>query len=123
MKNKKIIISLIVVSVIFVAGCGTKPKTVNPVTTTPTGLSTEVATNNTVTILNFSFSPSSLTIKKGESVTWLNEDSAPHAINFETFSSDTFSKGESYSKTFNEAGSFNYYCSIHPSMIGKIIVE
>lgn len=123
MKNKIATISLIVLSLILVAGCGTPTKNTNQKATPKLELPTEPVANNTITILNFAFSPSTLTINKGETVTWINEDSAPHAIKFETFNSDTFSKGESYSKIFDEVGSFNYYCSIHPSMVGTIIVK
>lgn len=78
-----------------------------------------------VTIQNFAFSPASLTIKKGESVTWTNEDSAPHQIASDSnaFSGNAISKGQTYSFTFNDAGEFDYHCAIHPSMKGKIIVQ
>ena len=123
MKNKIAAISLIALSLILVTGCGTQTKNTNQAATPKLELPAESVTNNTVTILNFAFSPSTLTINKGETVTWVNEDSAPHAIKFETFNSETFSKGKTYSKTFDEVGSFNYYCSIHPSMVGTIIVK
>jgi plastocyanin len=123
MKNKLAVISLIALSLILVTGCGTQTKNINQAPTPKLELPAESAVSNTITILNFAFSPSTLTINKGETVTWINEDSAPHTIKFETFNSDTFNKGESYAKTFNEVGSFNYYCSIHPSMIGTIIVK
>ncbi|MFA5872074.1 MAG: cupredoxin family copper-binding protein [Parcubacteria group bacterium] len=78
-----------------------------------------------VTIQNFTFSPASLTIKKGETVTWTNEDSVPHQIASDSgaFQGNSMGKGQSYSFTFNTTGEFDYHCAIHPSMKGKIIVQ
>lgn len=76
-----------------------------------------------VNIQNFAFSPSSLTIKKGTTVTWTNNDATPHQIKSGTFNSVLLSKGQSYSFTFDNAGTFDYSCLPHPSMTAKIIVE
>ncbi|MDD5193112.1 MAG: cupredoxin family copper-binding protein [Candidatus Nanoarchaeia archaeon] len=79
-----------------------------------------------VKIMNFEFSPSTLTIKKGDKVTWTNQDSVHHTILSDSgteINSPSLSSGESYSKTFDNIGSYNYHCSIHPSMKGEIIVE
>lgn len=85
----------------------------------------EVSTNNaiTVNIENFSFNSSSITVKKGATITWINNDSAPHGIKSAGFNSEILSQGQSFSFTFNEAGTFSYSCSVHPSMTGQIIVE
>lgn len=76
-----------------------------------------------VNIQNFAFSPDALTIKLGTTITWINNDSAPHQIKSATFNSDPLSQGNSFSFTFKNAGTFNYICSIHPSMTGTIVVE
>lgn len=76
-----------------------------------------------VNIQNFSFNPPTLTVKKGATVTWTSNDSAPHQIKSATFNSGEFQKGQTYSFTFNETGTFEYSCFIHPSMLGEIIVE
>ena len=76
-----------------------------------------------ITLQNFSFNPSELNIKKGDTVTWTNQDSAPHTILANSFQSNTLSKGQNFSFTFNASGAFEYICSIHPSMKGKIIVQ
>lgn len=81
------------------------------------------ATANAVDIQNFAFSPASLTVKKGTTVVWTNNDSAPHQIKSATFNSDRLGKGQTFSFTFNDAGTFEYLCAIHPSMTGKIIVQ
>jgi plastocyanin len=78
---------------------------------------------NSVIIENFAFSPASLTIEKGKTVTWTNEDSAPHTIKSDTFNSGTLNTGDKFQFTFNNAGTFDYSCGIHPSMKAKIIVE
>jgi plastocyanin len=78
---------------------------------------------NVVSVENFAFSPSTLTIAKGTTVTWTNNDSASHQIKSDTFESILLSKGQSYFYTFNEVGTFEYICSAHPSMKGKVIVR
>ena len=83
---------------------------------------------NTVTIKNFAFDPSTLTVKSGTGVTWVNNDGAPHAIASDAgapadFSSNTLSTGGSFTFTFARPGTYTYHCSIHPSMTGTIIVQ
>ncbi len=79
--------------------------------------------DNTVKINEFSFNPGVLTVKQGATVTWTNEDSAPHAIKADAFTSPSMSKGGSFSYKFDNKGRFSYICSIHPSMKGEIVVE
>lgn len=76
-----------------------------------------------ITIQNFSFNPAELSIKKGSTVTWTNQDTMPHKISGSSFQSDALNKGQSFSFTFDTAGTFDYVCSIHPYMKGKIIVQ
>ncbi|MEI7452532.1 MAG: cupredoxin family copper-binding protein [Candidatus Falkowbacteria bacterium] len=91
------------------------PESPSAVSTTPVSA--------TVNISNFSFSPASLVIKKGTTVTWTNNDSAPHQIKSDSFSSSVLNNGGTFSFTFNDAGTFSYICSIHTSMKGEIIVQ
>jgi plastocyanin len=77
---------------------------------------------NTVNIQSSQFSPVEITIKQGESVTWVNKDTVGHTIVGITFHSDLLNTGESFKQIFNVAGTFEYHCSVHPSMIGKVIV-
>ena len=77
-------------------------------------------------IENFSFNPSELKIKRGETVAWENKDFAAHTIVSDfgnELSSAALSKGKTYSHAFNAAGAFDYHCGVHPSMKAKIIVE
>jgi len=77
-----------------------------------------------VEIKDFAFSPSTLTIKKGDSVKWTNKDSVRHTATSDdgVFDSPLLSDGESFTFTFNEAGEFLYHCRPHPYMRARIIV-
>jgi plastocyanin len=76
-----------------------------------------------VTIKSFKFDPDMLTIKTGTTVIWTNEDSPAHNIKSDIFLSPVLATGESFSYTFNKAGTYNYVCGIHTSMTGTIIVK
>ncbi len=81
---------------------------------------------NIIKIENFAYSPQTLTIKQGESVTWINGDSAIHTVTSDSGSeldSELLSKDDSYAHTFNEKGVFDYHCTPHPYMTGTIVVE
>ena len=93
-------------------------------TTKPTTPSAVPKAPHSVIIQNFAFSQSSITIKKGDNVVWINKDSASHIITSDTgdFNSQTLTTNDSYNHDFNTIGVFNYHCAIHPSMKGKITV-
>jgi plastocyanin len=80
---------------------------------------------NVVTIDNFTFSPKELTVAVGTTVKWVNHDDIPHmVVNADKlFRSKALDTDEAYSYTFATAGSFDYFCSLHPHMVGKIIVK
>jgi plastocyanin len=78
---------------------------------------------DTVVAKNSAFSPNELTVSVGTEVTFKNEDSATHTFVGDGFESGNVKQGDSFKFTFNTAGTFNYHCSIHPSMTGKIIVK
>jgi plastocyanin len=80
-------------------------------------------TSNTVNIQNFTFNPATLTVKKGTTVTWTNNDSVAHQLKSAAFNSTGLTNDQTFSFTFTTAGTFDYACAIHPSMTGKIIVE
>lgn len=95
--------------------------------TAPAGNAMQPAgTKVDVAIKGFAFTPAEVKIKKGETVVWTNEDAAPHTATAldNSFDSKTINKGESFSFTFQNAGTFEYKCTFHPAMkTGKIIVE
>jgi plastocyanin len=76
-------------------------------------------TGNEVTIDNFTFGPKELTVAVGTTVKWVNHDDIPHT----TFRSKALDTDDTYSFTFASAGSFDYFCGLHPHMVGKIIVK
>lgn len=80
------------------------------------------ASSASVDIANFAFSPAEMTVAKGATVTWTNRDSVEHTITSGLFDSGNIKNGESFSFAFTQAGAFEYHCSIHPSMKGKITV-
>ena len=90
----------------------------------PANNTTNTAPQNlNVTIQNFSFSPAILSVKAGDTVTWTNQDPMQHTVTGNGFQSKPLSNGQTYSFTFNTAGTFDYHCSIHPSMTGRITVQ
>ena len=84
------------------------------------------ATKTEVVIGNYSFSPKTLTVPVGATVTWTNHDKVPHLVttaNNQFQKSPVLKAGQSFSNTFATAGTYSYFCSIHPQMTGKIIVK
>ena len=124
---KKIIwLGLVLITMLAASGCGLSGNSQTSLPrTTPTAAQPAASQNNTnaIIIKNFSFNPATLTIKKDATVAWINNDLAPHQIKSATFNSGVLNKGQIFSFTFSDAGTFNYSCSIHPAMTGEIIVE
>jgi len=80
---------------------------------------------NVVTINNFTFSQKELTVAVGTTVKWVNHDNTPHTVveKKTTFRSKALDTDDSYSFTFASAGTFDYFCALHPYMVGKVIVK
>ena len=80
---------------------------------------------NVVMIDNFTFSPKELTVAVGTTVKFVNHDDIPHTVVEKnlSFRSKALDTDDAYSYTFATAGSFDYFCSLHPHMVGKIIVK
>jgi len=80
---------------------------------------------NTVTIDNFTFTPKELTVPVGTTVKWVNHDDIPHTVvdTNKSFRSKPLDTDDAFSFRFSTAGTFNYFCSLHPQMVGKIIVQ
>jgi plastocyanin len=80
---------------------------------------------NVVTIDNFTFAPKELTIAVGTTIKFVNHDDIPHTVVDKklSFRSKALDTDDAYSYTFATAGSFDYFCSLHPHMVGKIIVK
>ena len=87
-------------------------------------LAAEPAT--TVSIDNFTFTPPTLTVKAGTTVTWTNKDDIPHGIGSSTNAfakSKALDTDDSYSFAFTTPGTYKYFCYLHPHMVGSIVVE
>lgn len=120
-----VLASLLLGSSLLIAGCA--PPTTLP--TAPAGVTTAAPSGPTppapaveVRIANFSFQPAEVQIKPGQAVRWTNQDSVQHTVTGSGFDSGLLSNGQQYQKVFNDVGSFDYHCSVHPQMLGKVIV-
>ena len=78
-----------------------------------------------VKIDNFTMSPKTITVAPGTTVRWTNADDIPHTIvsDDHVFKSKVMDTGDQFAYTFATAGTFNYFCSIHPHMTGTIVVK
>lgn len=78
-----------------------------------------------VNVDNFTFGPDTLTVPANSTVTWVNKDDVPHVIASSDglFKSKALDTDDKYSYTFTKPGTYPYYCSVHPKMVGKIIVQ
>ena len=83
------------------------------------------ATNAEVKIDNFSFGPQTITVPVGATVTWTNRDDTPHtSVSTDgVFKSKVMDTDETFSYTFAKAGTYVYFCSIHPKMTGQVVVK
>ena len=110
---------LIIAGLLAAVSCGSSYQTSTPTTTsTPTQA-------NAVTIQNLAFTPATLTVPAGTTVTWTNNDTTVHNVTSNTglFESGQMSRGSHFSHTFSDTGAFAYHCSIHPEMTGTITVQ
>ena len=131
---KRLLIMLLACVALVAAGCGGDDES----SSSSSGSSTKkedtsgsgsgaATTSDTVEIdmKNFQFVPKDATVKVGQTVKWVNQDSAPHDATDEKtgqFKSDQFAKGESYEFTAKKAGKISYVCTIHPGMDGTLTV-
>ena len=78
-----------------------------------------------IVIKDFMFMPMSLTVKAGSSVTWANKDDEPHTVVSDTslFRSGAVDTDETFTFKFDKPGMYHFTCSIHPQMVGTIVVE
>jgi plastocyanin len=78
-----------------------------------------------IKIDNFSFSPAAITVAAGTTVRWTNRDDIPHTVvsDDQKFESKALDTDDQYSFTFTKPGTYGYFCSIHPKMTGKVVVQ
>jgi len=95
----------------------------------PAGKMTEPktsASSKSISISGMLYKPALIEIKAGESITWTNQDSAPHTVTAQdgiSFASTTLSRGAQFTHTFDKPGTYPYYCTYHPNMIGTVVVK
>jgi plastocyanin len=83
-------------------------------------------TSQQVKIDNFTFAPGAVTVPAGTTVQWVNRDDIPHTVVSDdkiTFKSKALDTDDNFSYTFSKPGTYSYFCSIHPKMTGKVVVE
>ena len=102
-----------------VLAAGSRPSTF--AATPPANASSEVA----VKIDNFSFSPATITVPVGTTVRWTNRDDIPHTVvsDDKAFKSKALDTDEDFTYTFTKPGTYSYFCSIHPKMVAKVVVQ
>jgi plastocyanin len=89
------------------------------------GASSVLAADQAVDIAGFAFSPQSITVSVGDTVTWTNADAQRHSATADdaSFDTGTIARGASASETFATAGTFGYHCKVHPTMTGTVVVR
>jgi plastocyanin len=107
-------------AVILLAACGSpasSPSGTQPAATSP-------AAGGAVTIVDFAFQPTTVEVKTGATVTWTSQGANPHTVKWSdgTPEADQLATGDTYTRTFDKAGSFPYVCGIHGQMTGTITV-
>ncbi len=100
-----------ILTILTISGCSQKQEL------------TQEQTDNTIIIKDFEFNPNVITVNLGTTITWINQDSAPHTIKFSNSESQKLNNGDSFKFQFNNKGTYDYICGLHPSMKAKIIVE
>lgn len=114
---------------IGLAGCSYAATTSTTGSTSSNSSTSQPIATNAVAISNMAFSPASITVPVGTTVTWTNQDGVAHTVTGDGsnvpsgFGSGNLSNGQSYSFTFATAGTYTYHCSIHPQMTGTVVVQ
>jgi plastocyanin len=86
----------------------------------------EVPNGVEIKIDNFSFTPMTVTVAVGTTVTWTNDDDVPHTVvsdDTKTFKSHALDTGDHFSYTFTKPGKYSYFCSVHPRMTAEVVVQ
>jgi len=91
----------------------------------PAGELAAAANSAAVRIDNFNFTPPTLVVAPGTTVTWTNADDSPHTVREKDgkFKSAALDTDDTFSQTFTAPGEYEYFCSIHPRMVGKVVVK
>ena len=114
-----------ILSMITAAACGGGGNSTQATNSTVTSSTSTVASGASVSIVNFAFSPATLNVALGTTVIWTNNDSTTHTVTSDTgvFNSGGMGQNATFSYTFNTAGTYTYYCSVHTYMKGTVVVK
>jgi len=120
--TRVLIIGLVLVTMSFVFGISCYSPAP---TSTPAPTPSPSSTSSEIEISGFAFAPAIVTISAGTTLTWTNNDSVSHTVTSRDnlFDSGNLSGGSTFSYTFAQSGTFEYYCTIHPYMTAKVIIE
>jgi plastocyanin len=129
---KRIPLLMLALLALTAAGCGSSSKTnssssaATPATTTTSTASGGAAATGggtvTVDMQNIAFNPTSVTVKVGQTVKWVNKDDVAHNVTGGPLASKTFGKGGSFTYKPTKAGTISYVCTIHPGMKATLTV-
>jgi len=124
MKSKWVMMAVVFVLILSVTACSAGPVTTPAASTSAPSSAPPSSVEAEVAISGFAFDPPSLTVKVGTTVKWTNQDSAPHTVASDggDWESGQLDQGESFTHTFDQAGTFAYHCSVHPAMKGTVVV-
>jgi len=119
MRRSVFIPSLLALAVMVLAGSVVERKSI------AASVGEKPATTAEVKIDNFVFGPAAITVPVGTTVTWINRDDIPHTVVSpdKVFKSKVLDTDDKFSFTFTKPGEYPYFCSIHPKMTGKVVVE
>jgi plastocyanin len=120
MRTTKLMLIVLSIAAMALAGCSSSDGTADSTTTTEAtgGGDTEVS------VLNFRFEPGDVTVSVGDSVTWTNDSSSGHTTTASDGGWDqALAGGETFTLTFDTAGTFDFFCAIHPAMTGSVTVN
>jgi len=137
MKLKALLAPVLIVTALALAACGSDgggdtssgSESTSDTTATEAGgngpaPSGEAERSAKVEIVEFTYGPDPVTVQAGGKVIWLNQDTAPHTATADdgSFDTGTLERGKLKSETFKQAGTFTYFCEIHPTMHGTVEV-
>ena len=127
MSKYNFVVIFLVITIVVLGGCGLQKKQAEK---TAVGKSTVSETSQpktgdgAVTIGHFVFEPKEVVINAGTTVAWTHDDNVAHSIiSPGLFESEVLQRGDKFSFKFDKPGEYSYYCGLHPSMTGKIIVK